>query len=50
MARRIASISPLILAAAAFVQLAGLVLAQYLVGINITELWHHWLLQLVTGC
>ncbi len=50
MARRIASISPLILAGATLIKLAGLALVQYLVGMNLMEMWHHWLLQLVIGC
>jgi hypothetical protein len=49
MTRRIASISPFLLAGATLVKFAGLALVQYFVGLNLIDLWQHWLLRLVIG-
>ena len=49
MTRRIFSISPLIIAGATLIRLAGTAVVQHFLGLNPAELWHHWLLQLVIG-
>jgi hypothetical protein len=49
MVRRIASISPLVLAGGILMRLAGIAVVQYFIGLNGTELWHHWLMQLLIG-
>ena len=45
----VASISPAVVAAAALLRLGWVVLFQYFAGLNLTNVWHHWLLQLVIG-
>ncbi|MBZ5498001.1 MAG: hypothetical protein LAP85_16485 [Acidobacteriia bacterium] len=47
--RNAASISPLILVGATLVRLVWFTLFQYLAGINLADLWHYCLLQLVIG-
>jgi len=49
MAKRMFTISPLIVAGGALVRLAGLWLMQHVVGMNLIDLWRHWLFQLMIG-
>lgn len=44
-----ASISPLIIAGAALIRLGWEVAIQYYAGLNLADIWQHWLLQLVIG-
>jgi hypothetical protein len=49
MTRKIASVSPFLLAGATLAKIAGMALTQYFVGLNLIDLWRHWLLRLVIG-